>query len=362
MGGAKRHLDNMVEKLSRQAPQHNFFILVNDRYEHDWNAENVRVITYPIALSNGLKRLWFDNVQIHRIVEKKKIDLLVSFANFGPYKARCRHILFETNALYFCDNIRHLYSRKARLVSDMRKLLIKLSGTHADLIVTPSESFKNQLERSLGFPPARMEVLYHAMDRESLGETKKSESDEEDEKVRFVCTSHLTRHKRVEVLLEAVKLLKEDPEIPKAFHVKCTFDRRDNRGYYDELTNTIEQEKLGELVEFTGRVDQNEMARLYTEADCMVHTTACESFGFALLEAKIFRLPTICSDIPVNKEIAKNAALYFKTDDPRDLARQMKRFILERPDDFDYEDELIAWNWERYAEKFLNIIERTAHG
>ncbi|WP_353661133.1 glycosyltransferase [Hydrogenimonas sp. SS33] len=361
MGGAKRHLDSMMAELSESAPEDEFFVVLNERYHAEWDRPNIRIIRYPIKYSNGLRRLWFDNVEINRLIKEFDIDLLLSFANFGPFKAKCRHLLFETNALYFCDNIRHLYPLKSRVVSDLRKQLIKLSGTGADLILTPSESLKNQLIDAFGFDEKKITVLPHAMDRKSLG-APNAEEKKSGDTVRFIVTSHLTRHKRVETMLKALVLLKEDEAIGCPFHVRCTFDRRDNAAYYDELKAYIDKHKLNDLVSFIGRVDQAEMGNLYASADCMLHTTACESFGFALLEAKLFRLPAICSDIAVNREIAKNSALYFRTDDPADLAEKMKQFILERPENFDFDDGLVNWNWKRYSDRLLQIAGRMMHG
>jgi glycosyltransferase involved in cell wall biosynthesis len=359
IGGAKRHLDNMVANMAKMAPDKTFFIVLNDSYEASWPSENVKILRYPSSLSNGIERVKFDNFEINRLIDELAIDVLVSFANFGPYKAKCKHILFETNALYFCDNIRHLYPLKSRIVSDIRKYLIKLSGSHADLIVTPSRSLKEQLADSLGFPKEKMEVVHHAMERSSLGEVTRERAS--DDTFRFICTSHLTRHKRVEVMLEAAKILKARPDIPP-FTITCTFDRKDNTGYYDELMEFIEKENLDETVNFIGRIDQNAMADLYATSDCMLHTTACESFGFALLEAKVFELPMICSDIPVNKEIAKDSAVYFKTDDSVDLADKMEKFMNDGFPNLSFEDELIDWNWEKYAARMLKIVERTANG
>ena len=360
MGGAKRHLDNMVEELSRLTSENIYYVVLNETYAKKWEAANVKTITFPIAYSNGVKRLWFDNIEINRLIENYKIDLLISFANFGPYRAKCNHILFETNALYFCDNIRKIYSKKTQFISDIRKFLIKLSGIHADIIVTPSHSLKDQLIQSLGFTENRISVLYHAIDKDTLGKPTTLEKSDSST-VRFIVTSHLTRHKRIETLIDAILLLKSHGSLEKTFHIQCTFDRRDNNQYFDELMKRIESEQLNEYISFIGRIEQNEIANLYATADCMLHTTACESFGFSLLEAKLFHLPIICSDIPINREIAKNSALYFETDNARELADRMKYFIEKRPNDFNFDDELIDWNWKKYSEKLLHLAERIAN-
>jgi glycosyltransferase involved in cell wall biosynthesis len=61
----------------------------------------------------------------------------------------------------------------------------------------------------------------------------------------------------------------------------------------------------------TLRCDDDELADLYTSADCFVFPTLVEGFGIPLLEAARCSCPIACSDIPVFREILPNGAQYF---------------------------------------------------
>jgi len=359
MGGAKRHLDNMVGKLAALKGTEPVVVL-NENYEAPWDPESVTVERFPVRYKSGWRRIWFDNVVIPRLVRRHGADLLLSFANFGPFKSPVPHILFETNALYFCPDIEDIFSAKAKALRTLRRALIKGAGRGADLIVVPSRSLQQQLTRALGLDERRIEVVPHAAQIPPAA-SRPPEGKGEEEGVTFVCTSHLTPHKRVETLVEALDLLQKEPP-RRPFRVLCTFDRKDSPAYYDRLMRSIETKGLAETIRFIGRVPQERMGELYETADCMIHTTACESFGFSLLEAKVHRLPTICSDIAVNREIAKKAALYFRTGDAADLAGKIRLFVDERPDGFDFEDELLHWTWERYAHRLEELFTKVRHG
>jgi glycosyltransferase involved in cell wall biosynthesis len=52
-----------------------------------------------------------------------------------------------------------------------------------------------------------------------------------------------------------------------------------------------------------------------------------EGFGIPLIEALKFKVPVICSNIPIFKEIAKDSVLYFDKKDEFDLSQKMKKLI-----------------------------------
>jgi glycosyltransferase involved in cell wall biosynthesis len=63
-----------------------------------------------------------------------------------------------------------------------------------------------------------------------------------------------------------------------------------------------------------GYVTDQQLGALYRQAFAFVHASSFEGFGYPLVEAMSFGLPVLCSDIPVFREIAGDAPLYF---DPR---------------------------------------------
>jgi glycosyltransferase involved in cell wall biosynthesis len=63
---------------------------------------------------------------------------------------------------------------------------------------------------------------------------------------------------------------------------------------------------------------------LYTVADALFLPSLDEGFGIPVLEAAVWRLPIVCSDLPVLREVAGDAALYLARDeDPSEVARRV---------------------------------------
>ena len=55
-----------------------------------------------------------------------------------------------------------------------------------------------------------------------------------------------------------------------------------------------------------------------------------EGFGIPLIEALKLKVPVICSDIPIFKEIAADSVLYFEKQNEINLFEKMKELILNK--------------------------------
>lgn len=68
---------------------------------------------------------------------------------------------------------------------------------------------------------------------------------------------------------------------------------------------------LDDAVEFTGWIPRERLYELFRGAAAFVYPSTFEGFGMPVLEALAAGLPTACSGIPVLREVAGDAALFF---------------------------------------------------
>ena len=122
---------------------------------------------------------------------------------------------------------------------------------------------------------------------------------------------------------------------------------------------------ISERVRFQGRLPRFEDAlalRKQHQVFCLPSDS--EGFGMVVIEAMGLGLPVVCTDLPVLREVAGDAAIYFRPGDATDLAVQLGRLL----EDAGLRAELgrqgraraAAFDWARLAEAAEAVYARVA--
>jgi glycosyltransferase involved in cell wall biosynthesis len=81
---------------------------------------------------------------------------------------------------------------------------------------------------------------------------------------------------------------------------------------------------LDDRIQHAGTLSDSALTDLYSRAHCLLFPSLQEGFGLPCLEAQISGCPLLCSDIPVFREVAGDAAIFFDPRMPQSLARAVK--------------------------------------
>ena len=76
-----------------------------------------------------------------------------------------------------------------------------------------------------------------------------------------------------------------------------------------------------------GYIDKNKALYFYNNSLMYVFPSIDEGFGIPLIEALKLKVPVICSDIPIFREIADDSVLYFEKQNEINLFEKMKELI-----------------------------------
>ncbi len=131
----------------------------------------------------------------------------------------------------------------------------------------------------------------------------------------------VTRRKRIELAIEAVALLATRlPGLQLVVTGPLGPHSVDNTLYWDELVQLRRARGLEGRVVFLRElgephpVDGEMIAELYQLASAVLLTSESEGFGLPVLEAGLVRVPVVCSDLDVFREVAGDAAWTFAPD------------------------------------------------
>jgi len=192
-------------------------------------------------------------------------------------------------------------------------------------VITISKYLANEIKTKYG---RTAEVLPNTVDLNKF-KPNKTIYNQSEKKPEYLFVGKLTERKNVEVIIRAISILIKDLHNAKLDIVGVGPQRE----YLNELVNKL---NLGNNIKFHGKVDDDELLRLYNKNCAYVSASLWEGFGLPLLEAMACGKPVIASDIPAHREIINEAQIgYLVSNEPNAWAQKMKNVLFN--------------NWEQMA-------------
>lgn len=364
LGGALRHLTNFLPELGRQDRKRQYQVLVRESIPEIRVPENIRIIRFPDRyVENRFGRLWLDNIILPNLVKKEKADLFITLANFGPVKVACPHIIFQRNPLYFCRYYLDNIGGSLKAETQLRRWLAVEAMKRADLIVTPSDAMADMIKDLCPDMEKRpFHTLYHGFAKKDYGEPldEKFAKQLNVKRFKLLYPTHPSFHKGFEILF---RILARAKDMGADFEFFTTISHEEWPEGVGQYTKQIRELGIEDRVIFMGNIPQKQMGAVYEKCDFMIYPSLCESFGFSMIEAMGHGLPIIAADTLLNREICKDTALYYPSEnveaganaimkafDP-DISGMLIEKGLKRFESFD-------WGWQRYVSEFSEIIGR----
>ena len=328
MGGAANYIRTLARELADEE-QHEFFFLVPASQAAAIReiAPHVRVIANDIAEQPFPRRLWFDQVELPRILRRERVDVLFSTANFATLFCPCRQILLVRNSLYFSSVYRAKIlphkSWKTQAGEALRRWLVCRSAMASDVVLTPSQAMLDELRTAVA--PRGAVVNHYGVNCQRFRPAPKTFA--ADGCVSLLFTSLYSEHKNLGTLFRALVELEASGH---KYRLITTADPN-----WEKIDNPIRESdrKLAEelkrhaLIELTGVLAGPALDQLYAKADIFVYPSVVESFGHPLLEAMAAGLPIVAADVPINRELCGQAAVYFQPFNARNCADQVRVLV-----------------------------------
>jgi glycosyltransferase involved in cell wall biosynthesis len=303
-----------------------------------------------------------DLVAVPRRLVREQHDAVVSLTNTGPVWSPARHVFFQRNSKYYCPSYLSSARGKGRIEALLRRRVAIESMKRADVVVTPSRTMTQMIRESCPQVSGRhFTTIYHGFTPAALCEAPDPKWTQLLDRPGFklLYPTHAASHKGFDVLFQVVRCLMQ--AVPE-FTLFTTIERRDWPDGVKWFERQIQSLGIDRHVVFTGRVPQGQMGHIYQKCDLMVYPSLCESFGFSMIEAMGFGLPTVAADTAINREMCGSAALYYPSLDAAAGAEAVQRALesgvsaqlranaQRRIANYD-------WGWQRYARQFTEMIQ-----
>jgi glycosyltransferase involved in cell wall biosynthesis len=330
-GSGPTYVRNVVPHL-RAREDIRSTILISPKLRREFHdGPNISFVSFTEGPVGAAARFVTAQRIIPKLIRHSEADVLVSTGNMALFRAPIPQILLSGNALYtsesFYEDVLQRRHYSLWLDTKLKGLLAKWSVRTAEITVAPSEAFAAEIRHWTGVPAV---AIHHGFDRDLFfGETTPLPSElrttlnRTHPELRVLYVSHYNYYRNFEMLIRAVAELRgciADKEV-KLF-LTCRLVEGENPGSYRPAAAAALVHALGmkrNLVEL-GSIPYHLLHHVYRACDVYVTPSYVETFAHPLVEAMASGVPVIASDLPVHREVCKDAALYFSKYSDTDLA------------------------------------------
>jgi len=276
-----------------------------------------------------------DDIGPDRKVYKDLLSLLIKILTLGSYGANSMDYL-KWSTRFSLKN-----AKKIITVSNFTKSeILKIYGKFEDKIKVIHNGYNEALYKNI----LNKEKMEEVLDKYGL------------EKPYVLYVGLLEKKKNTPLLINAFALVKEGR--PDMKHKLALIG--DASFGYDEVNYMVDEFGLESEVIMTGWVEESDLPCIFTGATAFVFPSKYEGFGIPVIQAMACGVPVVISDIPVLREVAGEAALYFDPNDKNDMARAITEII----GNSDLRERLVElgrkrvkeFSWEKCAEETLSEI------
>jgi len=290
-------------------------------------------------IGNKTGHLW-EQIDLPRYLNSIDNPLLLNLANTAPlfYKNKIvtiHDIAYERFPKNFDWKFKYFY-----------KFLIPNIIKNSKHIITVSEFSKSEIIKFYKVDKNQISVVYNAVNN-----IFKPVNKEYNDKY-ILAVSSLNYQKNFHSLIKAFNQIEKKD-------IKLYLVGDINKNFVDiKLIEDIEQNKN---IVFQGRVSDDELVRLYSNALCFIYPSLYEGFGIPPLEAQSCGTPAIVSNITSLPEVGNESVLYCNPYDIDDMKEKIELLV----NDEDLREKLIQigfenikrFSWEKSAKKIIEIME-----
>ncbi len=138
----------------------------------------------------------------------------------------------------------------------------------------------------------------------------------------FLLSNQFWRHKNHKLVLQALTILAKQNIYPVVVCTGHTYDYR-HPGYFDEILGEIHRCNLSTQVRILGVIPRNLQLQLMQSTCAVLQPSLFEGWNTTVEDARALGCQILMSDIDVHIEQSPPHGIYFKSDDPKSLAKQM---------------------------------------
>jgi glycosyltransferase involved in cell wall biosynthesis len=355
--GAGIYMINLVRALAAVNERDELVIFTHPAGRKQMAVQESKRFRWAVVPDKSiLRRLFWEQIGLPRLVGKMRLDLLHSLHYTRPWRLPCRSVVTFHDMTFFLYPQLHTRSKQAFF-----PLTIRASARSADAIIAVSESTRADSIRLLGIPgekiiatPLGVDPAFRPIrDLESLDVVRQRYNLPD----RFILYVGLVEpRKNLSGLIRAYRSALEGG-IAHRLVVVGRFGWS-----YQQVLDEIEALGLQERVQFTGYIPQADLPIVYNLASLFVYPTLYEGFGLPALEAMACGTPVVTSNVASLPEIIGEAGVLIPPGDQQALSQALQDVLsdpgLQTHLAIKGPQQASQFTWERTARQTLQVYRQ----
>ncbi len=308
-GGISCYIRHLLIELAKQPGKHEYTVFVNGQDVVERLAAQHPQITYiPVSWSESrpIARVTWEQLTLPSIIRQRHIDVLHSPANVLPERLprSCAGVVTLHDLAFM--RFPNILKRSKRLYH--RTFTIR-SLQRATMVITDSDSTKQDAIELVGVPAERIQTVYLAVDPRFSNEIKAEELEAFRQKQALtkgflLYLGTLEPRKNITTIIEAYAQLRQKYAIEEKLVLAG------GKGwFYDAIFEKVQKLGLESEVMFPGYVADSEQALWYSAASAFVYPSLYEGFGLPVAEALSCGTPVVTSNVSSLPEAGADIAL-----------------------------------------------------
>jgi glycosyltransferase involved in cell wall biosynthesis len=364
--GVGTYIRNVVRTLARLDRESKYFLIGSP--DKVAECSPLPPNFHAVALGGGDDTLK-GNLAFRAIVRRLGCDVVhIPHLFWIPRGLSCPYVLTVH------DLLEHMYG--SRNASSLRRslhfFLTRRVLRRAARVIAVSQFTKNEIEKLLAIPDARIKVVYNAIDERFL-HGHATEADRELIAQRYLVNypfilyaGAIRPHKNVVRIIEAFSALKSELQKEQQLPDLKLIIIGDDLSSHPRLRRTVVRSGVQNDVRFLGFVPIEVLRIFYDVARVFVFPSLYEGFGLPPLEAMAHGTPVVTSNTSSLPEVVGNAALLVNPENVFEIRRGLQRVLLdsalrEQMKQRGYE-QTRRFSWTNSVSTILEIYREVAEG
>lgn len=359
--GVATYTRNVVRNLGQVDQTNEYFLIGMDERLREIGELPSNFHSVPFHEIDGTARSYF---AFRSIVRGFQCDL-VHFPQmfWRPRLTGCPYVLTVHDLLDYMyrNNTQSSFARTVRFYLTKRVL------QGAARIFAVSNFTKQDLTRLFDVPPAKIEVVYNALDdRFLLGHATEEDRALIAERYQvnypfLLYAGRISPHKNIVRIIEAFSALKSELAKSNIFPDLKLLIIGDQVSRHPDLRRAVIKSAVQFDVRFLGFVPIEVLRIFYDLAKVFVFPSLYEGFGLPPLEAMAHGTPVVASNVTAVPEVVGKAAVLVNPENVFEISRALYRVLLDQPLRERMKaagrERILRYSWQSSVKKILRVYD-----